>query len=243
MISKDTYKETKEILEKGTEVLYVGTPCQIAGLKSFLQKDYDNLFTCDLICHGVPSPKIWQKYLNEYDKKIENCYFRNKDSGWNCFSMKIVFDNNKFKRFKMTKDDFIRLFLNNYTLRPSCYDCKFSKIPRTADISLGDFWGVEGKYPEFSDDKGTSLILINSEKGQELLENIKDKIIYRENCDLDYAIKCNPCICGSVKEPEKRKEFFNDLDKMKIKQLANKYLIKQSLISKIYGKVKRIIKL
>lgn len=235
--TKDTYKETKEILEKGTEVLYVGTPCQIAGLKSFLQKDYDNLFTCDLICHGVPSPKIWQKYLNEYDKKIENCYFRNKDSGWNCSSMKIVFDNNKFKRFKMTKDDFIRLFLNNYTLRPSCYDCKFSKIPRTADISLGDFWGVEGKYPEFSDDKGTSLILINSEKGQELLENIKDKIIYRENCDLDYAIKCNPCICGSVKEPEKRKEFFNDLDKMKIKQLANKYLTRQSLISRVYKKI------
>lgn len=239
--TKDTYKETKKILENGIEVLYVGTPCQIAGLKSFLQKDYDNLYTCDLICHGVPSPKVWQKYLSEYKGKIQNCYFRNKDNGWNCFSMKILFDNNKFKRFKMTKDDFIRLFLNNYTLRPSCYDCKFSKIPRIADISLGDFWGVEGKYAEFNDDKGTSLILVNSEKGQELLENIKDKIIYKENCDLDYAIKCNPCICGSVKEPEKRKEFFNDLDKMKIKQLANKYLTKQSLISRIYGKVKRII--
>ena len=239
--TKDTYKETKKILENGIEVLYVGTPCQIAGLKSFLQKDYDNLYTCDLICHGVPSPKVWQKYLSEYNGKIQNCYFRNKDNGWNCFSMKILFDNNKFKRFKMTKDDFIRLFLNNYTLRPSCYDCKFSKIPRIADISLGDFWGVEGKYAEFNDDKGTSLILVNSEKGQELLENIKDKIIYKENCDLDYAIKCNPCICGSVKEPEKRKEFFNDLDKMKIKQLANKYLTKQSLISRIYGKVKRII--
>lgn len=239
--TKNTYKEAKEILENGTEVLYVGTPCQIAGLKSFLQKDYNNLYTCDLVCHGVPSPKVWQKYLSEYDGQIQSCYFRNKDDGWNCFSMKIVFENNKFKRFKMTKDDFIRLFLNNYTLRPSCYDCKFSKIPRIADISLGDFWGVEGKYAEFSDDKGTSLILVNSEKGQELLENIKDKIIYKENCDLDYAIKCNPCICGSVKEPEKRKEFFNDLDKMKIKQLANKYLTKQSLISRIYGKVKRII--
>lgn len=239
--TKDTYKETKKILENGIEVLYVGTPCQIAGLKSFLQKDYDNLYTCDLICHGVPSPKVWQKYLSEYKGKIQNCYFRNKDNGWNCFSMKILFDNNKFKRFKMTKDDFIRLFLNNYTLRPSCYDCKFSKIPRIADISLGDFWGVEGKYPEFSDDKGISLVLVNSNKGQKLLEDIKDKIIYRENCDLAYAIKCNPCICGSVKEPEKRKEFFNDLDKMKIKQLANKYLTKQSLISRIYGKVKRII--
>ena len=239
--TKNTYQETKEILEKGTEVLYVGTPCQIAGLKLFLQKNYDNLYTCDLICHGVPSPKIWQKYLSEYNGKIQNCYFRNKDDGWNCFSMKIVFENNKFKRFKMTKDDFIRLFLNNYTLRPSCYDCKFSKIPRIADISLGDFWGVEGKYPEFSDDKGISLVLVNSNKGQKLLEDIKDKIIYRENCDLAYAIKCNPCICGSVKEPEKRKEFFNDLDKMKIKQLANKYLTKQSLISRIYGKVKRII--
>ena len=239
--TKDTYKETKEILEKGIEVLYVGTPCQIAGLKSFLQKDYDNLYTCDLICHGVPSPKVWQKYLSEYDGKIQNCYFRNKDDGWNCFSMKIVFENNKFKRFKMTKDDFIRLFLNNYTLRPSCYDCKFSKIPRVADISLGDFWGVEGKYPEFSDDRGTSLILVNSSKGNELIKQIMGNIHYKENCDLEYAIKCNPCICGSVKEPIKRKEFFDDLDKLKIKQLSGKYLTQQSLISRIYGKVKRII--
>lgn len=235
--TKDTYKETKEILEKGIEVLYVGTPCQIAGLKSFLQKDYDNLYTCDLICHGVPSPKVWQKYLAEYNGKIQNCYFRNKDNGWNCFSMKIVFENNKFKRFKMTKDDFIRLFLNNYTLRPSCYDCKFSKIPRVADISLGDFWGVEGKYPEFSDDKGTSLILVNSSIGNELIRQIMGNLYYKENCDLEYAIKCNPCICGSVKEPIKRKDFFSDLGNMKLKQLVNKYLTKQSLISRIYGKI------
>lgn len=240
--TKNTYQETKEILEKGTEVLYVGTPCQIAGLKLFLQKNYDNLYTCDLICHGVPSPKIWQKYLSEYNGKIQNCYFRNKDDGWNCFSMKIVFENNKFKRFKMTKDDFIRLFLNNYTLRPSCYDCKFSKIPRIADISLGDFWGVEGKYPEFSDDKGTSLILVNSKKGDDLINKIIGNIYYKENCNLDYAIKCNPCICGSVKKPIRRKEFFDDLDKLKIKQLSGKYLTKQSLISRIYGKVKRVIK-
>ena len=241
--TKDTYLETKQFLEKGIEVLYVGTPCQIAGLKSYLQKDYSNLYTCDFVCHGVPSPKVWQKYLSEYNRKIKNCYFRNKDSGWNCSSMKIVLENNKYKRNKMTKDNFLRLFLNNYSLRASCYDCKFSKLPRIADIPLGDFWGVEGKYPEFSDDKGTSLILVNSEKGSKLVINIKNNINYRENCDLDYAIKCNPCICGSVKQPANRKEFFNDLDKLKIKQLANKYLTKQSLISRMYGKFKRIIKL
>lgn len=240
--TNDTYKRVKQLLKKENIVLYVGTPCQIAGLKSFLQKDYTNLYTCDFICHGVPSPKVWQKYLSEYNKKIKNCYFRNKDSGWNCFSMKIVLENNKYKRNKMTKDIFLRLFLNNYSLRPSCYNCKFSNIPRISDITLGDFWGVEGKYPEFNDNKGTSLVLVNSNKGQKLLENIKDKIIYRENCDLDYAIKCNPCICESVKQPEKRKEFFYDLDKMKIKQLSNKYLKRQSLIRRMYGKLKRIIK-
>lgn len=186
--------------------------------------------------------KVWQKYLSEYNRKIKNCYFRNKDSGWNCFSMKIVLENNKYKCNKMTKDNFLRLFLNNYSLRPSCYNCKFSRIPRVADITLGDFWGVERKYSEFNDDKGTSLVLVNNNKGQKLLENIKEKIIYRENCDLDYAIKCNPCICGSVKQPEKRKEFFYDLDKMKIKQLANKYLTRQNLIRRIYGKLKRVIK-
>ena len=154
--------------------------------------------------------------------------------------MKIVLENNKYKRNKMTKDNFLRLFLNNYSLRPSCYDCKFSKIPRIADISLGDFWGVEGKYPEFNDDKGTSLILVNSEKGYELIDKIMGMIHYKKDCDLDYAIKCNPCIAGSVKEPSNRKDFFNDVNNMTMKQLANKYLTKQSLISRIYGKVKKL---
>lgn len=143
----------------------------------------------------------------------------------------------------LNKDKFLQLFLKNYSLRPSCYDCKFSKIPRVADISLGDFWGVEGEYKEFCDDKGTSLILINNEKGRDLFNNISANLIYKENCNLDYAIKYNSCINSSVEKPENRKEFFNDLEDKDFKQLVKKYIPKEKgIINRIIAKLHRIVK-
>ena len=241
--TKDTYKETKKLLEDGKRVLYVGTPCQIAGLKAYLKRDYEELYTCDLVCHGVPSPKVWEKYLDENKKKekIKECYFRNKDKGWNVFSLKIIYENDKYDRKTLDKDKFLQLFLRNYSLRPSCYHCQFSKFPRVADISLGDFWRVENKYTEFKDDKGTSLILINSEKGKQMFNWIKDNLYYRQDCDLEYAIKCNPCICGSVNEPIEREQFFKDLDSMTFEELSKKYLPKEKLYSKIYRKITMIL--
>lgn len=233
----DTYKIAKKNLDENNYLLFVGTPCQIAGLKSYLKKDYDKLYTCELICHGVPSPKIWRKYLEGKDKKnIEDVYFRNKDSGWNKFSIKIVYKNKKCKRKNLDKDKFMQLFLKNYSLRPSCYYCEFSKLPRVADISLGDFWGVENKYKEFMDDQGTSLILINNNKGKQLFNKIKENIYYKENCDLEYAIRNNPCICNSVEMPEKRKEFFENLDKMEFNELSKKYLPRENILKKVFVK-------
>lgn len=241
----ETFKKVKEIIKENKRILYIGTPCQIAGLKAYLKNDYELLYTCDLICHGVPSPMVWSKYLNEKKSKgnIKECYFRNKDKGWNKFGLKIVYEDDKNDTELLNKDKFLQLFLKNYSLRPSCYDCKFSKIPRVADISLGDFWGGEGEYKEFCDDKGTSLILINNEKGRDLFNNISANLIYKENCNLDYAIKYNSCINSSVEKPENRKEFFNDLEDKDFKQLVKKYIPKEKgIINRIIAKLHRIVK-
>lgn len=241
----DTFKQTKELLENKQKVLYVGTPCQIAGVNAYLKKNYDSLYTCDLVCHGAPSPKVWKKYIEEKqkNKKIINYFFRNKTKGWNNYGVKICYYDGKKIFIDSYKDEFFKLFIKNYSLRNSCYSCNFSKIPREADISLGDFWGVEGKYNEFKDNKGTSLVLINNKKGKELFENISVNLNYKEKCDLNYAIKCNPCINSSVAKPGKREEFFNDLENKNFKQLIKKYIPKERRIARrIIGKIYKIVK-
>lgn len=246
----ETYSEVKEYLEKGKYVLYTGTPCQIMGLKSYLRKTYDRLYTCDIICHGVPSPKVFRKYIyemeNEYQSKVTSISFRNKKYGWNIFSMKIEFENGKEYIAKLTEDKFMQGFLKNIYLRPSCYKCKFSTLPRNADISIGDFWGVEKKYEEFRDDKGTSILLLNTNKGYEIFDKIKSKVYYKENCDLEFAIENNPCICGHVEEPKTRKNFFKKLDEESFDKLIIKSIKKPNKIKKIIllclSKGKRMLK-
>lgn len=246
----ETYSEVKEYLEKGKYVLYTGTPCQIMGLKSYLRKPYDRLYTCDIICHGVPSPKVFRKYIyemeNEYQSKVTSISFRNKKYGWNIFSMKIEFENGKEYIAKLTEDKFMQGFLKNIYLRPSCYKCKFSTLPRNADISIGDFWGVEKKYEEFRDDKGTSILLLNTNKGYEIFDKIKSKVYYKENCDLEFAIENNPCICGHVEETKTRKNFFKKLDEESFDKLIIKSIKKPNKIKKIIllclSKGKRMLK-
>lgn len=232
-----TYQEVKKNLEAGKFVLYTGTPCQIVGLNMFLRKQYRTLYTCDIICHGVPSRKVFRKYIAELEEqhhsKVKNVYFRNKQYGWNVFSMKVDFENKTEYVSKLTEDNFMQGFLKNIYLRPSCYECKFSVLPRNADITLGDFWGVEKKYKEFKDDNGTSIVLLNTNKGCEIFDKIKSKIYYKENCDLDFAIENNPCICGHVKKNKKRKKFFEELDKEKFSKLIKKNLKSDNKIKKL----------
>ena len=247
--TKKTYEEAKKYLEEDRYVLYSGTPCQIDGFKSYLNKEYEKLYTCDIVCHGVPSPKVFNKYLQEleekFNSKAKKINFKNKKYGWNNSSIQIEFNNGEKYISKLTEDNFMQGFLKNIYLRPSCYNCKFSDLPRCADISLGDFWGVEGKYEEFKDDKGTSIVLLNNKKGVELFDNIKENIYYRENCDLKYAIENNPCICGHVSEPKNRNKFFKYLDELSFNQLIKKNVKKNSkfkiLIYRILKKIKYIL--
>jgi len=232
----NTYIQAKTELENDRNVLFVGTPCQIGGLYAFLNKKYDGLITIDLVCHGVPSPKIFKDYIGgleqKYNSKISYLNFRDKRTGWNSgISIKAEFGNSKEYFVIGYKDNFITGFLNDMYLRPSCYECNFSKLPRVADISLGDFWGVANYYPELDDNKGTSLILVNNIKGKAMIEKCKNKLILKL-VDYKLALKHNPCIASSVIQNRKREQFFRNYNKKGWKYVERKYL-KPPFIKKV----------
>ncbi len=174
---ENAYKDTKRFLQEGRKVLFSGTPCQVAGLHKFLRKSYNNLVTVDFICHGTPSPKVWGLYLNEVTKGIKNLNnveFRSKAIGWKNFSMRL--DYNKSDGVvsyvsPWTKDIYMRAFLHNLILRPSCHDCKAKGCSSRSDITIADFWGVQFIKPEMDDDKGTSLVLIHSSRAEAFLQS------------------------------------------------------------------------
>ena len=232
---KDTYNKAKQHLDKGKKVLFTGTPCQIAGLYNFLQKEYEELYTCDIVCHGVPSPIVFEKYKQnleyQYNSNIKKIAFRNKSYGWKLFSVSIQFDNDAEYSKTLVNDVYMQGFLKNYYLRPSCYKCSYAKLPRVSDITLADFWGIASKYPELDDDKGTSLLLINTDRGKTLLKGCKNNIFTHE-CDLDHAIKGNPCIIKSVKEPDLRVKFFEDLHRRDFSYVIKKYMSSPSWIKR-----------
>ena len=178
--NNDSFKKARDYLKDGRKVLYVGTACQIEGLKLFLGKDYDNLYTADILCHGVPSPKVWDLYVKEleekYGSKITSINFRDKSDGWHDFSFKVTFENGSVFCENYFRNPFMMLFIHNVILRPSCYFCKFKGIPRSSDITLGDAWGIEKKEPEMDDDKGTSVVICNSDKGRTLLQEIEESL-------------------------------------------------------------------
>lgn len=236
----DTYKEAKDFLKQRRQVLFSGTPCQIAGLKSYLSEDYDGLICLDIICHGVPSPKVWQRYklrIEEiYQAKAQRITFRRKNCGWKLYSVSFSFDNDTEYSQKLTEDIFMQGFLRNVYLRPSCYACSFKTLNRQSDITLADFWGIENILPSFDDDRGTSLILINSKKGKEIFSSVTDKINY-EKVDINQAILYNPSVVKSADYNPKRDKFFEDLPgSADISQLIAKYT-KVSFSKKAYTKV------
>lgn len=241
----ETYKKAKEILEEGRYVLFTGTPCQIEGLKSYLRKEYDKLYTQDIICHGVPSIKVMKKYNNYLEQinnsNIEEIKHRTKINGWKEWRVFIKFNNNKQLSSDHNKDLYMQAFLKNTILRDSCYNCSFKKLNRISDITLADFWGIQNIMPELDDNKGTSLVIVNSKKGQELFENIKEKIIYK-NVDIQEAIKYNMSMIESAKMDKNRKKFFENLDKLDFDKLVKKYTYQPSIFKKIEFKIKGAIK-
>lgn len=240
----NSYKIVKKFLDQNKLVLFTGTSCQIEGLKAYLKKDYKNLITQDIICHGVPSPKVWKKYLDYQEninkESIKSISFRNKDHGWSLYRMKISFDTRTYSK-EHPKDMFMQVFLKNVCLRDSCYSCSFKKMYRNSDITLADYWGINNVHPGFNkDNKGTSLLLLNSEKGLEIFKKIKHNLNYTET-DLINAISYNKSYIKSVELNKKRDKFFAKLDKVNFNKLTKKYT-KKSLIKKIKIKFNTLLK-
>ena len=241
----DTYRTAKEFLNKGRVVLFSGTPCQISGLRSYLMKDYENLYLIDIACHGVPSPNVYRKYINKISKlnstKIINIQFREKSNGWKDYNFKVTFEDGEFKN-KRVENKYMKGFLSDLFLRPSCYECKFKKPITSADITLADYWGVENIHKEFDDDKGISLVLVNTNKGAKLLNNISNNMKIIET-NYDYAIKCNPSIVKPVDKNIKRDKFFSKIDKNDIEKNIDKYTkvgFTYRAIRRIKGCIKKI---
>lgn len=212
----ETYKQCEQFLKDGRKVLYTGSPCQIAGLLHYLRKDYANLTTCDFACHGTPSPKVWRMYLDEViegtNRAITDIKFRNKDNGWKAFNFQVSC-NEDSKVTTLTschkENLFMRAFLRDMILRPSCHDCKAKEMRSGSDITIADYWGINNIHPEMDDDKGTGLVLINTEKGKAALNlSLTD---YLETT-FEEGIRNNPAIIRSVKAHQNRTSFFQKLD-------------------------------
>ncbi len=220
----NSYKLVEKNLNEGKKVLFTGTPCQIFGLKSFLVREYENLITCDLVCHGVPSQKAFNQYLKFLTRKTKNTIlnydFRSKDIK-DCEKIgKVTFNNGKEKYLKIGLDCYYSNFLDGNIFRESCYNCHYSNLNRVGDITIGDFIGVLQMQPEAYSSRGTSICMINSKKGELLFDMIKNNFnlyettsdkISRYNSNLKYAKKRPTCRDDIYKNIDDGKKFINDL--------------------------------
>lgn len=225
-IQSDTklcFREIKKHLTENRTILFCGTPCQVEGLLCYLRKPYENLFTIDFICHGVPSPKAWQEYIKYQEKafssKVCSASFRDKANGWLSFSSKIKFANKAEYLETHNEDAYMKAFLQNISLRKSCYHCRFKNVNRNSDITIGDLWGIKDILPNITDDKGVSVAFVQSEKGRLLLEQIKD-CLWLQEISSDSAIANNSAMVKSVYEHNFRDYFFYNLGKQNFQSLV-----------------------
>ena len=232
-----TFTKVKKFLEDGRKVLFSGTPCQIGGLKSFLGKDYKNLICIDIICHGVPSPLAWKKYKNEISsgKKITDVSFRDKTYGWKDYSFRMDFEDGTRYFEKGAENKYIRGFIGDIYLRNSCYQCKFKSLHRLSDLTLADFWGIENINSDMDDGKGTSFVIVNSERGNNIFQQIKEKIEL-EKANLEEVIKYNMSAVRSSYKNPRREYFFRNINRFKFNKLVEK-TFKGSIYSRLKNKI------
>lgn len=240
----NTYKEAKAFLDEGRQVLFSGTSCQIAGLQHFLRKEYDNLLTVDVICHGVPSPKVWRMYLDEMKRnackggnsvlsplthrfskreniggamQIKSISFRDKRLDWKkyCFTLTLAEDAADGKQNTASlshihkEDPFMKVFLQNINLRPSCYHCPAKGGRSRSDVTIGDFWGIENVLPSVDYNHGVGLMMINTLRGEEFADLLDMDIT---SVAFEDAIKGNPAYSKAVLPHRNRDKFFRKVE-------------------------------
>lgn len=224
----DVYLKVKEELVHGKQVMFVGSPCEIDGLRHFLGKEYSNLILCDFVCRGTNSPKAYIAYLedleNRYQSKVKRVWFKNKTYGWNLFSTKIIFENGREYIADRNQDAFMLGYIHyNLFMRDCCSSCMYKRLPRISDITLADFWGVGSHRIELDEDKGTSLVMLNSDKGRMLFDSIHAQI-YSSECPFEWAVEGNTCILNVAKKNKYSDAFFKELDSVPFEKLIHIYV-------------------
>lgn len=223
------YQQAEQRLRENKQVLFSGTPCQIAGLKAYLGREYPNLLTVDILCHGVPSPGLFRKYVAGEEAlagaKMTEMQFRSKRIGWKKFFTVRRFENGTEANWP---DTFVPGFLQNLYLRDSCYSCKYATEKRQGDITLGDYWGYTESAPAYleDDDKGISLVLINSEKGQQAFCRIRHQLAVSEK-NLEDAKVGNPVLYKPCERSEAYESFWQDAETLSWADLKEKYIAGQ----------------
>ncbi|MBR4711020.1 MAG: Coenzyme F420 hydrogenase/dehydrogenase, beta subunit C-terminal domain [Clostridia bacterium] len=247
----DCYTKVREQLKSGRQVLFAGTPCQVAGLRRFLGRDEDNLLLVDLICHGTPSALLWQKFLASVEKKTGGkavaASFRHKKNGWQTFGTNIDFSNRPSYYQTFKTDPYMRVFLRNTCLRESCYRCAVKEAGLASDITIGDFWGVRKAAPEMNNEMGVSLALIHTEKGKARFGQILPALSAKE-VDEESAMRENPLCRHSAARPKARDRMYKDLRTLDWARMEKKYAevglkaqIRKKLGKSVFGKLYRAV--
>lgn len=239
----NSYREIKNYLQEGKLVLFVGTPCEVMGLISFLGNKPSNLYCIDFVCLGVPSEKVWHSYCNmiKENATITEVDFKDKRQGWKNFTFHIKFNNGTELNEAGRQNMYMKLMIEKVANRPACYHCKCRNLDRVADITVADAWGAEKLAPELFDDKGTSAIMVNTEQGESLICNILDRLHLAE-VDVYELWKGNQSAWKQYEMPEERKVFFRDLKNYGFKKSYVKlriHRIKLLLLNK-FKKIKEL---
>ena len=225
------YKEVKQILTNGEKALVCGCPCQMAALRAFLRKDYENLIIVDLVCRGINSPKAGRKYLDSFEERygspVVYTKAKSKEYGWRNLTHKVILANGKAYYETKDENNFTKGYLHTGVFcRPSCYDCLFKGFPRIADITLADYWGIEKFDKTMDKDLGTSLVMINSQKGWAYFEKAKQRMNFIQT-PFDAILQGNPALTQPLDPPlVDRTQFFEDLDQMTFSEVVLKYIRK-----------------
>ena len=247
-----TFKKVKNDLDAGNTVLFSGTGCQVNALKGFLcggrydeetiVEKYHNLYCMDVICHGTPSPALWQEYVKYTEEqngaKLVSINFRCKDDSWVDYGMKEIDEKHKQVYISKDKDPYMLMFLRDYCLRPSCYECKAKEV-KLSDITLADFWGIDKVAPEMNDGKGTSLVLVRTSKGKCLFQEIRNELKIKE-VSYEDGVAGNTAEYRSVARPLERDCFFDDMHHLSFEELRMKYGLPATVSFK--RKVKAFVK-
>lgn len=257
---QDVYAACKQELENGKKVLFSGTPCQVDGLRKFLRCEYENLYTADVICHGVPSQKMFDQYVTFLEKKhrakLIDINFRDKTrNGWSItLRYTMEFKDGRQKNYYLLSplSEYFSGFLGGYFMRESCYACPFASLERPSDITMGDFWGYQKTRPDLKHDEGLSLLLVNSDKGERLIQMLEDKGVFLDTVSEESVRDSeNKNLYKPTRRPEQRNTIYSELNQEGFAFIAKKYLrrsfsaknrIKNKLPKKYLDKLRGIVK-